>query len=95
MIYGGNFVAIEDSYGSPGINSVIFYYGSYLIDELGNGDASGIYDSYGSPGTNDRLYDWKVTENGSIYFDDYHSYIYNSYGILRTRVVSVVVGLYI
>lgn len=38
--------------------------------------------SYGSPGTNDRLYDWKVIENGSIYFDDYHSYIYNFYGSL-------------
>lgn len=36
---------------SPGINSVIFYYGSYLIDELGNGDANGIYDSYGHKNT--------------------------------------------
>lgn len=45
--------SVHYSYGqsSPGINSVIFYYGSYLIDELGNGDANGVYDSYGHKNT--------------------------------------------
>ena len=78
---------------SPGINSVIFYYGSYLIDELGNGDASGIYDSYGSPSTG---WDWPnavyVIPSGTL---DMEWAVTRSYGALRTRVVSVVVGLYI